>query len=213
MAYIRYNPHKPGDRERAYGEFFLGFISFVGSVGCVIYYICSLVSLFKGHYSENMLYSAVLLVVMAVIDFFIVFSEVHGTGKKESAKEYFLFFFGGSIVLAGVIAIIVAINSLCYEGTGIFLLICSILSVLFDMLVIIIIYRKIDGYAPFSIKLLTNKHFSAEIKRALIQKTKPIVEKNINGFIPESKYIYCHKCGKKLPEDSGFCSSCGAKLK
>lgn len=216
MAYIRYNPNEPGDRERAYGEFFIGFIFLWGSVGSVIYYICSLVSLFKGNYSENMLYSSGLLIAMAIIDFFIVFSKADGDSKKEAAKSYFLFFFGGAIDLAGVIAIIVAINTLCHQGTGTVLLICSILAILIVTFAVIMIYRKIEGYGPPSIKLLTDKNLSVAIEQASIGKSAPVV-KSISPSVPqtiqESNYIFCHKCGKKLPEDSEFCSSCGARLK
>ena len=225
MAYIRYNPHEPGDRERAYGEFFVGFIVLWGSVGSIIYYICSLVSLFKGEYSENILYSTGLLALMSVIDFFAVFSKVNKEQKSILAKKFFLFFVGGTLDVSAIIGAIVAITSLSRDGDGAALLVCALLCVLIVTIIIILIYRKIEGYEP--IKLFADEKTLAEINQSTTtQQTdsntfapKPVVLRSADVDTStyrndiEEEHFFCHKCGKKLPSDSGFCSSCGTKLK
>ncbi len=216
MPYIRYeyDPNDPNSkaeaRARAYGQYFLGFIFLWGSVGSVIYFICSLVSLFEGNYSESILYSSGLLVLVAIVDFYILFYRLDKKDRKEVARKYFLFFFGGALDLSGLIAIVVSVSSLCHNGSGAILLICSVFAVLIVTFLVVIVYRRIEGYGAIRVKLFTERDLPP-----ITTSTFCANKKDGNATIPEiiSECIFCHKCGKRLPADSEFCSACGTRLK
>lgn len=210
MAYIKYDPYEPGGRERAYGRVFLSMFSFWGSLASIIYYISAFASLFEGKYSDNVYYSAGFLLLMAIIDFFMFTSQTDTKKKKELAKSYFLFFFVGAIVLIGIIAVVVVGRSQ-YNGNGTTLLIGSGIGVLIAVLVIVLLCREIGGYEPVRIKLFTDKNVSSRLNSM----TTPSKEsaQTVSSVKNERNYIFCHKCGKKLLDDSKYCSSCGAKLK
>lgn len=207
MAYIRYDPNKPGDRERAYGEFFWGFIVLWGTVGSVIYYLYSIVPFIKGNWSENVLYSIGFYALMGVLDFF--FLNAGNKQKRKAAGKFFTIFFGGMLDITAVIALIVSILSLCHGGSGLFLFLLSILSILIVTVIIWMLCQKFDGR---KIKLFTESNFEDSV-----QKQAPLECAQCNStqtnLKQEQSVIYCHKCGKQLPNDSSFCSSCGTKLK
>ncbi len=203
MAYIRYNPNEPGDRERAYGQFFLEFIVFWGTVGSAIYYLCSIIPFIKGDWSENVLYSIGLYVLMGVIDFFSL--NAGNSQKRKAAGKFFTIFFGGMLDATAVIAIIISIMSLCHEGSGLLLLILSIVSVLIITVIIWILCQKFDGR---KIKLFSEVNTSD-----YMPKDEEIESAPSSRTQQQMPMIYCHKCGEQLPKDSVFCSSCGTKLK
>lgn len=207
MAYIRYDPNKPGDRERAYGQFFLGFVVLWGTVGSAIYYLCSIVPFIKGNWSKNVLYSIGFYALMGVLDFFIL--NVGNKQKRKAAGKFFTIFIGGMLDITAVIASILSILSLCHGGSGLSLLLLSILSILVVTVVIWMLCQKFDGR---KIKLFTESKFEDSA-----QKQAPLECAQSNWtqitLKQELSVIYCHKCGKQLPNDSGFCSSCGTKLK
>ena len=211
MSYIFYNPHEPGSRGRALWEFYVKLFAFWGTVGSIIYYICSLVSLFKGNYSKNLLYSIGLIVLMSIVFFLCFFSEIFCETTVISAKNYFLFFVGGILDLSAIVGIIVSIASLCHNGEGIPLLIYSVFGVLGVTIVVVILYRKFEGYEQ--VKLFADKKILLEIKK---ENASQSIFVNTQAFIQnncKTSCFYCHRCGEKLPYDSKFCSSCGTKLK
>lgn len=219
MAYIRYNPHEPGDCERACGESFVGSIVLWGSVCSIIYYIYSLVLLFKGKYSENTLYSLGFLIVMAMIDFFAVSSKINKEQKKTFAKKFFLFFVGGTLDISAIIGVIIA---LCHTDNANVLLISALLCILCVTISVILIYRKIEGYE--SVRLYADKKLLEEINQSTISSlsnSNSSARRSIelDSSITETpkdiekECFFCHKCGRKVLADSVFCSSCGTKLK
>lgn len=200
MAYIQYDPNKPGDRERAYNEMFLLMIACWGSLAALIYYLYSICLLFSGTWSVGVLYSAALLVGMALFDFFVFTSAWDKKSKKHLAKKYFLFFFGGLIDGTGLVAAIIAVLAMCHTGDGLGLLLLSVLAIIAVTIGIFLVNRKIEGKGPIIL-------FS---KEDVLCCSQPVGRSDGTASAPDA--IYCHRCGKKLPDDSEFCSSCGTKL-
>lgn len=212
MPYIKYNIHPDdpeateAERSKAYGRFFLGFIVLWGSVGSIIYFICSVVSLFNNGFSMDIFYSVGLVLVMSVIDFFSFFSSADRPLKKEIAKKFYLFFIGGLLGITGMIGMIVSITLLCHDGNGIWPLICSVIGTITVACLVMLVYNKLNGIVRKKIHLFTVKSsmpLEAENSNIALEKT----------IGSSSDYIYCHKCGKKMLSDSEYCNSCGAKFK
>lgn len=205
--YIRYNPNDPDDRDRAYGRFFLEFIVLWGTVGSAIYYLFAITSFIKGNWSENVLYSIGFYTLMGVVDFFALTAGI--SPKRKAAGKFFTIFFGGMLDATAIIALIISILSLCHREAGLSLLTFSILSILVVTVVIWMLCQKFDGR---KIKLFTESNSDNSI-----QKQAPPEYAQSNwaqiDLKQERSVIYCHKCGKQLPDDSSFCSSCGTKLK
>lgn len=100
--YIRYDPNEPGDRERAYGQFLLGFIVLWGTVGSVIYYLCSIIPFIEGSWSENVLYSIGLYTFMGILDFSVL--NAGNSQKRKVAGKFFTIFFGGMLDATAMVA-------------------------------------------------------------------------------------------------------------
>lgn len=220
MAYIRYDPNKPGDREEACIMYAISVIAICGSFGGSICYIYWLIHLLKGNYSENFLYSLIMVAIIAIIDFIAFFPKKNRKQRAKTAKKFFLLFISGILVLSGTIGVIVAITSLCNDGTGLILFLCCLLEILTIVLISILLYRKNEGIGP--IKLYINKEKLFEINNltdsvSVSQATISSQANNIAGTVEQSifeqGFLFCHKCGKKLPSDSAFCSSCGTAIK
>lgn len=160
MAHIRYDPNKPGDRQHAYGEFFLSFIFWVGTIGSVIYYLCSIISFIKEGWSENILYAIGFCTLMGVLDFFILYAG--NRQKRKAAGKFFTIFYGGMLDITAIIALIISVLSLCHGESGLSLLIFSILSILIVTVVIWILCQKFDGR---KIKLFTERNPNDSVQK------------------------------------------------
>lgn len=213
MAYIHYNPNEPGDRERAYGVAFLGIFLGWGSLGGIIYYLCSFVSLFNEGYSQNVLYSSGFLLLMALSDFLAFSRNTDRTSRKKLAQSFFVLFLGGAVDLVGLIAIVTAISSISHNGTGTLLLCCSIFGTLLVTFTTLFAYRKIKSDDLYAMKLSTDKDVIKKISQISSKNEELHKADDLSGITSDLQYIYCYKCGKKLQGDSTFCSACGAKLK
>lgn len=222
MAYIqyRYDPNDPNSKEearsKAYSQFYQGFILLWGSIGSLIYLIFNLAPAFSGDITEDLYYSAGIAVVMTIVDFFIL--SQYSDSKKQFAKNYFPIVYVGLIELSGLIAIIVSTLSVCHRKGGELLLVCSSVVVFIFTILLVVLYRRAAGYGPIKIKLLSDKNDICETSRTDFKEYKaadiePHILPHKNENNTSTEFIYCHKCGKKLPADSMFCSSCGTRLR
>ena len=85
------------------------------------------------------------------------------------------------------------------------------MGVILNTVVIISMYRKLEGYGPVKIRLFTEKEsINSSFGVENINNEKRNLESTTSAV---SGHIFCHKCGKCLPENSVFCSSCGIKLR
>lgn len=217
MAYIKYeyDPNDPQSeaeaRLKACGEMLLGIILIWGSLGCIVYYSCCLISLFEVMAFKNVFFSLGALAIVSVVDFFILFGERTTSEKKQMAKRYFLFWVGGTVELSGIIAIVVSVYTLCHRGDRVVLLICTVLILILNTIVTILIYRKLEGCERLNIRLFTEKNTTDLILGKELEKEKKYIQAYTASI--DKKFIYCHECGKRLPSNSAFCSSCGIKLR
>lgn len=202
VAYIEYKIH-PNDPEAteaerlgAYGRLFIGLIVFWGSLGALIFFIISFVNVIKDGFTEDFLVSVGVLLLMAVIDFFSFYAGLDKISKRAAAKNYFLFFFGGTVSITAIISIIVAL-----KNGGSVLLMSGIGGLFVTILVVCLVYFKINRIRLFTDKALLDEGIPISRSQA-IEATVTIQEKS----------VYCHKCGKEMSNDSRFCSSCGTPL-
>lgn len=193
MAYIEYKiyPDDPDATEKERLKAYFGIFSIWGSLGAVIYFIYSMFFLYTALQIRNFIYSTVFVIIMAIIDFFLLFQ--YRKNKKEIAKRYFLFFFGGLLCLACLIGIFASIYFLCHDESWILLFILSLLCIVIIVALTFFIYSKMKDLKFCKIRLFT--------------------EKNYTSTVESTSYIYCHRCGKKTLAESTICPSCGIKLK
>lgn len=210
MPYINYeyDPNNPESkyeaRQKAYWEFILGNTLILGLIGCIIYYICSLVSCINGDYSANIFYSFGLIFILSVGVFHVLTIGCDKYSKKEFACKYFVFFFGGILEFSAIISIIV---SICYyEQHGGDLFVFSVLAALIIAICIELMNKILVEKKSF--KLFTQKELSQTILSEANKKDDDHTDTNTE----RKENIYCHKCGKCLPKENVFCSFCGTKL-
>lgn len=207
MAYVTYDPNKPGDRERAYGHMLLGLVVIGGTVGSAFYYLFSVTSVLKGNGTGEFINALGSVIVMAIIDYFALFAGQKKGSKKTILKKYCTCFFGGIIDITAILSAIIAVLSLCHEGYGVVMLIISILVTLVTSLIWWYLYQRIEGNI---VKLFSDKTSSCTKNSLNGISNSTMSDSQNNG---QKQYFFCHKCGTKLLDDSIFCSTCGMKLK
>lgn len=203
-----YDPNEPGSVTSsgllAWGRILCAFLS-VFSIG---YYSYSLFQLITGKYSIDIFYAAGSILIFSVIDFLLISVELDRTSKKEFAKYYFLFALGGLVEHTGIIGIFASIFLLINKGVGVNTLIIFIVSEIVFLIIIVLIFRSFKEIKEQKIRLFMKKEEYIETRT----EDDKCNNRNEENGLKKEKFIYCHKCGKKMLSDSSFCSSCGNNL-
>lgn len=207
MAYVTYDPNKPGDRERAYGYMLLGLVVIGGSVGSAFYYLFSVTSVLKGNGTGEFISALGSVIVMAIIDYFALFPGRKKGSQKTILTKYCICFLGGIIDSTAILAAIIAVLSLCHEGYGVVMLSISIFVIVVTSFVWWYLYQRIVGN---TVKLFSDETSSGTQNSLNGISNSTMSNSQNNG---QNQYFFCHKCGEKLLYDSVFCSTCGMKLK
>ncbi len=209
MPYISYqiDPDDPRAteeaRSRAYREYSLSILLFLGTLGAIINFFYKAFSLFHAIEIGKFFISIGLLSLAAVLDFFFLFFHAEKGARIYFAKRYFLFYSGGVLIAFGIVGVIQAISSLYYSQTGVLLLVGMIILIVVTLISVWMIYRKIAERPISKIRLFTDKSIQA------LEATNPIKrQKQV-----DLNFLYCRHCGQKVPIDSIYCHNCGTKLK
>lgn len=212
MAYIKYKiyPNDPKateiEKSKAYDRFYLSLVMGWGTLGTIIYSIYSIVHSINNGISIDLLYSAISILAMSIIDFFVIFFDYDKDSKKQIVKAYLKIYYSGAVLLIAGTCVIVSIIGICNGDDREMLLIMSLL-VFFIVICAICISVFRENYTPRRIQLFTD--YDGLNKEIILQNgADDFTEKEMLHDV-----IYCYKCGKKMTISCAYCSSCGTKLK
>ena len=94
------------------------------------------------------------------------------------------------------------------KGVGVITLIVFIILEIVFLIIIVLIFRRLKGIKKQKIRLFTKKDEYIDTKT----EDEKCNIRNEEVGLQKEKFIYCHKCGKKMLSDSSYCSSCGSSL-
>ena len=207
MIRIWYDPKKPGDLYLALLQHTLGVLMTFLSIAAVVNYYYSLEKLYEEGEVKEYALALLLLVIAATADFFIVSLRAGAEFRRQIAKKYFLYGGSGLVVITGIILCTFSVLSICHGGKGISKLVLSIIVLL------------VGGFGLFGSYLFVEEKIKRSIPEGRVKSNNTKVHYN-NRYQQQSgepeqsdrTFIYCYKCGRKIPIDSSYCTSCGTKI-
>ena len=209
-----YDPKDPhGEekaKEKAIGNYFLGIFLIFAAFGATIGYINSLIGYYNGIRTiYNVLLIFAIVFALAVLFFIVWHKGQNKAEKREAMIPWALFFLCGISELTAVVLIVLSVISLIRDNTGQKVLICAgIVIIVFPIIakVFYSAYKKhLDRKKEEEI-LLVEDDFLEDFSALLEQEHNRILNEE-----KHPKYIFCRKCGKKIPTDSRYCTFCGTE--
>ena len=186
-----------------------GFFLLPASLVIIPGYVVSIIRVFSGYFTFlEFLAIFGIVTVFAVLHFFYWNSDKFNDDKRKAVIPWVIFYFGGIFELSSIVVIIISIVYLIKDGSCIIPLICGVIVAIIVPIAVKACYSSYKRRDPY-------RHYR-RLKKALLENTlvedEDAKEENVCNEQMNSQFVFCRKCGEKIPIDSEYCTSCGTRV-